>query len=417
MKKSIVTGWSGHRRRLVAVAAAASLSCLAAPAHASTRTPVATLPAQITVASLAPGHSHIPVLGELSGTAAVSPSDVWAVGGYPFGGAYVPLAEHWDGHAWTRVPTPEPAGTRTSYLLAVTAVSADDVWAAGADVLSDGITMRTLIEHWNGRAWHLVASPSLDGDWNMLNGIDAVAADDVWVVGDGGTDASISTLVEHWDGHRWKIVPSPNVTGVQVNQLNQVTAVSADDIWTVGYDAVLGVQYSTLAEHWNGHRWKVVKTPNLHDPNFDLQAVTAVATDEVWAVGSYWSNDEQRFNTLAERWDGDRWTVVPSPNPKAGSNGTFSLAVSAGSGSDVWSSGWYEVPGGNEVPLMEHWNGHRWQLSTTPDVPDTPYSNLIGLAAMSASDAWAIGSFQYAGQWCTLYEHWDGHQWQVVPHH
>jgi hypothetical protein len=361
-----------------------------------------------------PGLGQATAPGDLSAIAAVSPDDVWAVGGVQSGGTYLPVAEHWDGHGWSQVPTAIPSGTSKSYLQTVTAISTDDVWAAGAETLSDGVTMRTLIEHWNGRKWRLVDSPSVDGDWNMLNGIDAVSSDDVWVVGAGGAGTAIKTLVEHWDGHTWRIVSSPNVQVRPANQLNHVAVVSADDVWAVGYSAVLSQQYSTLAEHWNGRKWRIVKTPNLHDPNFDLQDVSAVSSHDVWAVGSYWSDDDQTFKTLTERWDGDAWTVVPSPNPKTPYVATFPLAVSAGSKSDVWSSGWYELPNGNEVPLMEHWNGHRWKVTDTPEIPNTPDSNLIGLATISSNDAWAVGSLLSGGQWCTLYEHWNGDAWKVI---
>ena len=47
--------------------------------------------------------------------------------------------------------------------------------------------------------------------------------------GHGDTDA-----VEHWNGTSWAIVPSPNM-GTGNNHLNGVAAVSASDVWAVGY--------------------------------------------------------------------------------------------------------------------------------------------------------------------------------------
>jgi len=41
--------------------------------------------------------------GGLTGAAAVSPTDAWAVGSY---GTFKTLILHWDGTAWAKVPSP-----------------------------------------------------------------------------------------------------------------------------------------------------------------------------------------------------------------------------------------------------------------------------------------------------------------------
>ena len=44
---------------------------------------------------------------------ALSRSDVWVVGDQESGnGMFETLAEHWDGHAWSVVPTPDPGVER-----------------------------------------------------------------------------------------------------------------------------------------------------------------------------------------------------------------------------------------------------------------------------------------------------------------
>src|SRR5262249_30287334 len=55
----------------------------------------------------------------LNGVSALSQSDVWAVGN-------AGLALHWDGAAWTPIPTPV-----TQDLLSVHAILPNDVWAVG----------------------------------------------------------------------------------------------------------------------------------------------------------------------------------------------------------------------------------------------------------------------------------------------
>ena len=92
--------------------------------------------------------------GQLDGVAAAPASGVWAAGSSTLGN---PLTVRWDGRAWKRVPAPggdhltSPEG---GYLNGVAAVSADDAWAVGA-----GMFNRALIEHWDGAAWTRVPSP------------------------------------------------------------------------------------------------------------------------------------------------------------------------------------------------------------------------------------------------------------------
>jgi hypothetical protein len=62
--------------------------------------------------------------GYFDGVAAVSGDDAWAVGAGPGNKA---LIEHWNGTAWTRVATPIGA----AILHSVAAVSPGDIWAVG----------------------------------------------------------------------------------------------------------------------------------------------------------------------------------------------------------------------------------------------------------------------------------------------
>src|SRR5206468_9107024 len=82
--------------------------------------------------------------------------------------------------------------------------------------------------------WEVVSSPNVGTSDNQLRGVAAVSANDVWAVGDysNGTGHQ-QTLVEHWNGTAWSVVPSPNV-GTGHNVLNGVAAVSANDVWAVG---------------------------------------------------------------------------------------------------------------------------------------------------------------------------------------
>jgi hypothetical protein len=175
------------------------------------------------------------------------------------------------GHDWAVVSSPNP-GSLSNYLGAVTAVSANDVWAVGS--YQNGSPILTVTEHWDGSAWTVVSSPSP----GALKGVAAISANDVWAVG----RSTNGTLTEHWDGSTWSVVPSPN-PGTQYNALARAAAISANDVWAVG-DYGNGSALQTLTEHWNGSTWSVVSSPNP-DPFTWLTGVAAISANDVWVVG------------------------------------------------------------------------------------------------------------------------------------
>ncbi len=253
------------------------------------------------------------------GVAEVSSSDVWAVG-YHYGNPNATLVEHWDGSAWSIVPSPN-VGTESNELNGVAAVGHNDVWAVG-------IADRMLIEHWDGSAWSVVPDPNVEG---YLNGVAAGASNNVWAV---GYYTNGLTLIEHWNGRVWSVVSSPSI-GTHDNELNGVTVLSGNDIWAVGYYSDSTDIYHTLIEHWNGSRWSLVASPDVGTDGEALNGVAAVSSTNVWAVG-YSFTGSVKGETLIEHWDGSRWSIVTSPNVAQHS---YLNSIAAISSTDVWAVG------------------------------------------------------------------------------
>lgn len=116
---------------------------------------------------------------QLYGTDALGVDDIWAVGYSTEGLHDEPLVEHNDGQGWSIVPTPDLGdGQFGSALLAVDAVTPTDVWAVGG--YNDGGD--SLIMHWDGATWAVVAHPT-PGTLQRLYGVAAVAPDHVWALG------------------------------------------------------------------------------------------------------------------------------------------------------------------------------------------------------------------------------------------
>ena len=103
------------------------------------------------------------VAGTISGTlravAATSASNAWAVGST--GSPVTPktLIMHWIGKTWKRQPTPSLAAKDIGALSGVAAVSASDAWAVGT--VSAGTGSEPPILRWNGTSWKRVPSPGL----------------------------------------------------------------------------------------------------------------------------------------------------------------------------------------------------------------------------------------------------------------
>src|SRR5262249_42244058 len=200
-------------------------------------------------------------------------NDVWAVGSYDlFGlGEYRTLTIHWDGSAWSLIPSPNPGmepgrallegippNEAHDYLFGATG-QGNDVWAVGA-YNAAGQILRTLTLHWNGSAWSQAPSPNAGTSENSLWGATG-SGNDVWAVGySGGGNNPSQTLTLHWNGAAWTIVPSPNF-GTN-SRLYAITG-GGNDVWAVGmsYDSNFNTQTFTL--HWDGITWSVMPSPNV----------------------------------------------------------------------------------------------------------------------------------------------------------
>ena len=338
-------------------------------------------------ATLAPSKA---LSSSLSAVTTVTRGNVWSVGNY-YNSKNVArtLIEHWNGHKWSIIPSPN-AGQEGNYLAAVAAVSADDIWAVG----SYQGTERTLLEHWNGEQWSIVPGLSPGTNVNYLAAVTAISADNVWAVGFfADEEGSDSTLVEHWNGKQWSIISSPNIGEPdQFNYLLGITAITHNNIWAVGGYAGDPVSGLTLIEHWDGKQWSIVPSPPLKKDTIysNLDAVTAVSADNVWSVGVYDSNSTSD-QTLIEHWNGKQWNVVESANSTQAFNNLTSIAAVAKN--DIWSVGYsYNTtnPQDNGRTLIEHWNGKQWSIVHSANTGS--HENILsGVSAYSATDIWTVG--------------------------
>src|SRR5579885_3512300 len=299
--------------------------------------------------------------------------------------------------SWSVVPSPNPPGDDT--LFAVTAISSHDAWAVGSSN-QQSPSPQTLTIHWDGTKWNLVSSPNPGPTFNKLLAVTALSTINVWAVGYYQTSAgSVQALIEHWDGSKWSVVPGPN-TSSSINQLYSIAAFSATDIWAVGVSQPNNNTQQTLIEHWNGIKWNVVPSPNPGSSFNILRSVAVVSASSAWAVGNY-NNSQGIPQTLIEHWNGNKWSVVASPNIQANSNVLESVV--AISPSDVWTVGLSGTPTGilsqtsSANPagraLTEHWDGVRWSIVSSPNAGTFNNSLNSVVHVPGTNQLWAVGAY------------------------
>ena len=159
----------------------------------------------------------------LQAVSAFSPRDIWAVGQSTI---------HFDGAKWTAFPAPTINGDNASFLGGVADISPTDAWAVGTVGIGQGHTGQ-VIERWNGTQWNVFPGPSFPaGDQPGLRALTAISANDIWAVGSMLSDGGqiLNFLFEHWDGTAWtaKALPASDAF------LFAVSADAMNDVWAVG---------------------------------------------------------------------------------------------------------------------------------------------------------------------------------------
>jgi hypothetical protein len=128
----------------------------------------------------------------------------------------------------------------------------------------------------------------------------------------------------------------------------------------------------------------------------------------VWAVGGGGGGGR----TLVEHWNGTSWSHVLAPAPGLSS---FLNGVTAISASDAWAVGSFFGPAIGTRVLTLHWDGTAWHQVFAP-TPGPVGSSLEAVSATSATDVWAVGGYKTSnGLRRTVSVHWDGTSWRRVP--
>ena len=161
-------------------------------------------------------------------------------------------------------------------------------------------------------------------------------------------------------------------------------------------------------------RWSVVASPNHEGANW-LVAVDALAGNDAWAVGYYIGN-EGVYETLSVHWDGSAWSLV-EPLNMGERTGDWLYGVAAVSSSEAWAVGTTAGPWDTytSTTLIEHWTGSAWSVVPSPNPADDPIygaNQLYDVKAFAPNDVWAVGWYWIPIGSAPLVVQWDGRRWR-----
>jgi hypothetical protein len=161
--------------------------------------------------------------------------------------------------------------------------------------------------------------------------------------------------------------------------------------------------------------WQVVRSPDIGPNDNDLWSVAGRSPADIWAVGSLLPNASSTIvRTLALHYNGTTWVHVKTPD--SGSEANSFYAVAALPDGSAWATGIYTTASGHAGrALAEHWNGHDWTVVPAAN-PGVSEDMLYSVAAVRDSDVWAVGTYgDQRGFFHPLIEHWNGRRWSAAP--
>ena len=215
-------------RRASVAAAALALAALPAAAGAASTWSVAHPPYTMV--------DNVPY-APLEGIAAISASNVWAVGQ----DSGTPQINHWNGSSWSQSALPNgPCSVFEAdcELFGVSGSSASDVITVGEGTIptASGWVTEVLAYRWNGSAWSQLTVPS-SFTYDEMEHIQTFSPTDAWAVGGTNCGYPTQTVAYHWNGSSWTQVPTPTpggtafFNGVAATSARERTVTRSGDMW------------------------------------------------------------------------------------------------------------------------------------------------------------------------------------------
>ncbi len=218
---------------------------------------------------------------------------------------------------------------------------------------------------------------------------------------------------EFWNGKKWSAQHLPRPGGANFTYLKSISCTSSSACMVVGSYAFTADSGFTLAERWNGKKWSLgTPAKPAGATSSGLSSVSCTSSSSCIAVGGY--DTTSGSLTLAERWNGKTWSIQKTVNPANTSPGLVSVSCTSNTACTAVGD-YIDNSTSNDLSLAERWNGSSWSLQSTPN-PGLGVSDLLSAVSCSSSKSCtAVGEYVKAGAHGTvpLAEHWNGTSWTV----
>jgi hypothetical protein len=252
-----------------------------------------------------PGGATSAFLNDVSCTGS---SGCLAVGSQTRSGHSRALAEKWTGHRWRTLPVAQPRDRGATDLVGVSCVKG--ICMAVGESGNRATTATVLAQRWTGSAWRVLHAARPADGYSVLQEVSCPTISLCVAVGfsQGGSPRA---LTEVWRSGQWRLRQTrkraPGIlNGISCGGRHSCVAVGSNP------DPAQG-----LSEAWNGTSWRVLSNPHPSGPPADLfNQVSCRTVHRCLAAGlRYDPNDTSRQATLAQAWNGVRWKVLKTPNP------------------------------------------------------------------------------------------------------
>lgn len=287
--------------------------------------------------------------GEALAVSCVSTTFCMEVGDSPDAHGYSHAnSARWNGTRWRTVTVPS---LPYDSLEAVSCWSHKGCFAVGARMRTATSYARPLVVRWNGKTWRVHKAPGASRWLNHLAGVSCASGSACVAVGQTFLDAQgrdSKTLAEVWNGTRWRIVKTPTLRKSYQPDLMAVSCIGAKNCVAVGG----GSAEHSLILHWTGSGFvrETPAAPQGHDLPPVLSGVSCTTPTFCMATGLL------PFSGLrAEQWDGSHWTMVNLPG---GGNGDFyePIGVSCPTSTSCLAAGTYTHRRSDHV-IVDEWSG------------------------------------------------------------
>ncbi len=225
-------------------------------------------------------------------------------------------------------------------------------------------------------------------------------------VGARKTAHGVAPLAEKWTGHRW-VVQSIAVPRSGQADLTGVSCPTSKDCTAIGEAIGSRTRVGLFAEQWNGTKWHISQSGNPRGvKQGNLAAVSCARSSYCVAVGS--SQPGKKETALSERWNGSSWKMLKA----AAVSGSVVLA-------DVSCTGTFCMAVGQAGRSLLHvtaeqLTGSTWTARTVPAPAGSNFSSLYGVWCSGQSYCLAVGQTQGTFNGAVAYVYNGGWSRQTV---